>query len=188
RPKLYIVCKYLNLLFVLPPCQSKSKIFHPKNYGEKSVSSRQISSRQRDVDLNRNLDINVSYKLEMAVDPDQIYKALRPVPEFDGNPNILTRFIRICDQIVTQYIRTDPGNELNNLSLINGILNKITGPAARTINSNGIPENWLGIRTALINNFSDQRDETALYNDLSLLTQGNSSPQEFYDKCQTLFS
>lgn len=124
----------------------------------------------------------------MAVDPDQIYKALRPVPEFDGNPNILTRFIRICDQIVTQYIRTDPGNELNNLSLINGILNKITGPAARTINSNGIPENWLGIRTALINNFSDQRDETALYNDLSLLTQGNSSPQEFYDKCQTLFS
>ncbi|XP_028042721.1 uncharacterized protein LOC114252443, partial [Bombyx mandarina] len=113
----------------------------------------------------------------MAVDPDQIYKALRPVPEFDGNPNILTRFIRICDQIVTQYIRTDPGNELNNLSLINGILNKITGPAARTINSNGIPENWLGIRTALINNFSDQRDETALYNDLSLLTLANNNDQ-----------
>lgn len=40
----------------------------------------------------------------------------------------------------------------------------------------------------MINNFSDQRDETALYNDLSLATQGNKTPQEFYDHCQTLFS
>lgn len=124
----------------------------------------------------------------MAHDPDNIYKALRMVPEFDGNPNVLTRFIRICDQLVTQFICTDPGHELANLCLINGILNKITGPASRTINANGIPDNWLGIRNALINNFADQRDESALYNDLSLLAQGNDSPQEFYDKCQTLFS
>lgn len=121
-------------------------------------------------------------------EPDHIFKALRLVPEFDGNPNILTRFIRICDQLVTQFIKNDPGYELTNLCLINGILNKVTGPAARTINANGIPENWLGIRNALINNFADQRDETALYNDLSLVTQEHDSPQEFYDKCQTLFS
>lgn len=124
----------------------------------------------------------------MAHEPDTIYKALRPVPEFDGNVNVLTRFIKICDQLVNTYMSNVPGSELSNLCLINGILNKITGPAARTINSNGIPDNWLGIRNALINNFSDQRDETALYNDLSIVTQGNSSPQEFYDHCQTLFS
>lgn len=124
----------------------------------------------------------------MALNPDSIYKALRPVPEFDGNPNVLTRFIKICDQLVLQYVRDDPSHELSNLCLINGILNKITGSAARTINSNGIPDNWQGIRDALINNFSDQRDETALYNDMSLLTQGSSTPQEYYDKCQTLFS
>lgn len=124
----------------------------------------------------------------MPIEPDQIFKALRLVPEFDGNPNILTRFVKICDQLVTQYVKPDPGNELSNLCVINGILNKITGPASRTINANGIPDNWLGIRDALVNNFADQRDETALYNDLSLVTQGNDSPQEFYDKCQTLFS
>lgn len=124
----------------------------------------------------------------MALDPDTIYKALRAVPDFDGNPNVLTRFIKICDQLVLQYVRNDPSYELTNLCLINGILNKITGSAASTINSNGIPENWQGIRDALINNFSDQRDETALYNDMSLLTQGSSTPQEYYDKCQTLFS
>lgn len=124
----------------------------------------------------------------MPHDPDVIYKALRLVPEFDGNHNVLTRFINICDRIVTQYASPEPGSELANLCLLNGILNKITGSAASTINANGIPETWAGIRAALINNFSDQRDETALYNDLSLASQGNKSPQEFYDQCQTLFS
>lgn len=124
----------------------------------------------------------------MAHDPDTIFKALRMVPEFDGNSNVLTRFIRLCDQVCATYLSAQPGNELSNEFLINGILNKITGPAARTLNSNGIPESWQGIRNALINNFSDQRDETALYNDLALATQGNNSPQEFYDRCVNLFS
>jgi hypothetical protein len=161
-----------------------SKIFHPRNRGS-NESAQNRQSRRRELDLNRQTLDSIP---EMALEPDTIFKALRPVPEFDGNVNVLTRFIRICDQLVHTYISNLPGSELNNLCLINGILNKITGPAARTINSNGIPDNWLGIRNALINNFSDQRDETALYNDLSLVTQGNSSPQEFYDHCQTLFS
>lgn len=120
------------------------------------------------------------------IDPEVIIKALRLVPEFDGNPHILTRFIKLCDQIVTAY--NQPENNLANLYLINGILNKITGPAATTINSNGIPTDWPGIKSVLINNFSDQRDETTLYNDLAMQVQGSSSPQEFYDRCQTLFS
>lgn len=117
---------------------------------------------------------------------DRIYKALRLVPEFDGNSNVLTRFIKLCDQLVESFL--SERNQLNTVVLINGILNKVTGQAARLINSNGIPENWDGIRKALINNFADQRDETSLYNDLALLSQGSSSPQEFYEKCQNLFS
>ncbi|AAA92248.1 ORF A [Trichoplusia ni TED virus] len=124
----------------------------------------------------------------MPHDPDVIFKALRLVPEFNGNPNILTRFINICDKLVEQYASAEPGSELGNLCLLNGILNKVTGTAASTINANGIPETWVGIRSSLINNFSDQRDETALYNDLSLASQGNKTPQEFYEQCQTLFS
>lgn len=119
---------------------------------------------------------------------DEIYKALRIVPEFDGNTNVLTRFIRLCDQLVQTYVSQDPGRELINLALLNGILNKVTGPAARLINTNGVPETWEGIRSSLINNFSDQRDETSLYNDLALLTQGNSTPQEYYEKCLSLFA
>lgn len=119
---------------------------------------------------------------------DLIYKSLRVLPEFDGNQHVLTRFINLCDQLVLAHIRNEPGYELTNLALINGILNKITGPAARLINSNGIPETWAGIKSALINNFADHRDETALYSDLSLQTQGSSSPQEFYERVQGLFS
>lgn len=119
---------------------------------------------------------------------DMIYKSLRLVPDFDGNPHILTRFINLCDQLVLAFFSTGPGHELSNLALINGILNKISGSAARLINSNGIPETWQGVRSALINNFADHRDETALYSDLSLETQGLSTPQEFYERCQNLFS
>lgn len=124
----------------------------------------------------------------MADSVDQVYKALRLVPEFDGNSNVLTRFIKLCDQLVLQFIRNGPEYQLTNLALLNGILNRIVGPASRTINSNGIPETWEGIRSALVNNFADQRDETSLYNDLALLKQGSATPQEFYEQCQNLFS
>lgn len=180
------------LLPFSPKLTPYPKIFHPKSSSNpREPASRQ--ARRNRVDIDRDLDFdyylgNLFLETNMSIDPDTIYKALRPVPDFDGNPNVLPRFINICDEIVTRYVSTAPGNELSNLCLLNGILNKITGTAACTINSNGIPESWAGIRTALINNFSDQRDETALYNDLSLATQGNKTPQEFYDQCQTLFS
>lgn len=62
----------------------------------------------------------------MSVDlVDQVYKALRLLPEFDGNPNVLTRFVHLSDQLVTQFVRAEPGFELSNLALIYGILNKI---------------------------------------------------------------
>lgn len=177
---------FLSLVSFIP------KIFRREKPCPRDPASRQ--ARRHIVDSHRNiytdLDYNLSnlFSVRMAHNPDVIFKALRLVPEFDGNPNVLTRFINICDQIVTQYASPEPGSELGNLCLLNGILNKVTGTAASTINSNGIPETWAGIRSALINNFSDQRDETALYNDLSLATQGNKTPQEFYDQCQTLFS
>lgn len=122
-------------------------------------------------------------------DLDRIFKALRLVPEFDGNVNVLTRFIQLCDQLVEEFVtKATTPNNLNEIALLNGILNKVTGPAARLINSNGVPSNWSGIRKSLVNNFSDQRDETALYNDLALLSQSSDSPQEFYERCQNLFS
>lgn len=119
---------------------------------------------------------------------DSIIRAFKLVPEFDGSPNALIRFLSLCDKLVIEYISTEPGNELPNAALINGILNKITGPAARTLATNGVPSDWSGIRTTLVNTFSDHRDETTLYSDLSHLTQGSDTPHVFYEKVQNLLS
>lgn len=148
-----------------------------------------IFDSNRDLSLNNSLDNSLdNCETHKMAHLENIYKALRLVPDFDGNPNILTRFVRLCDQLVAEFIDRDPSDQLSRLALLNGILNKVTGPAARLINANGIPSDWNGIRTALVNNFSDQRDETALYNDLAILTQGSGSPQEFYEKCQNIFA
>lgn len=124
--------------------------------------------------------------LDMA-ELDNIFKAIRLVPDFDGNPNVLTRFIQLGDELAKQFFKED-SSELSKCAFINGILNKVVGSAARLINTNGVPQDWNGIKNALINNFADQRDETALYNDLALLVQGQSTPHEFYERCQSLFS
>lgn len=47
----------------------------------------------------------------MSAELDDIFKALRVVPEFDGNPHVLTRFIRLCDSIVVKYVRPGAENE-----------------------------------------------------------------------------
>lgn len=119
---------------------------------------------------------------------DRIYKALRLVPEFDGNSNVLIRFLNICDQLVLTYVNPAPGNELNNYAMLNGILNKVKGPAARTLATNGVASDWNGIRNALINSFSDHRDESALYTDLSMLCQGNDTPHVYYERVQNLLN
>lgn len=119
---------------------------------------------------------------------NKIIRNLKFVPEFDGNPNTLIRFLTLCDKLVETYVNSEPGYELSNLALLNGILNKITGPAARTLTNNGIPRDWNGIRSTLINSFSDHRDETALYTDLSQLTQGADTPHVFYERVQNLLS
>lgn len=161
-----------------------AKIFHLR----KSTDPRLvISSRQTFLDRNRNLNLSTIEEETKMSDLDKIYKALRLVPEFDGNPNVLTRFLKLCDQLVVEFCG-QASNELSKCALINGILNKITGSAARLINSNGISCDWQGIRSSLVNNFADQRDETALYNDLAILSQGSSSAQEFYERCQNLYS
>lgn len=165
-----------------------SKIFHPRESRRRNSDrdSNRIDSRLSIIDERRDLESVQSSAMSDQV--DVIFKSLRLLPDFDGNPHVLTRFINLCDRLVLEHYNDGPGHELANLSLLNGILNKVTGPAARLINSNGIPDNWSRIRDALINNFADHRDETALYSDLSLQTQGSSTPQEFYERCQNLFS
>lgn len=126
-------------------------------------SSRSSGRKLGIIDESSNLDETMA-----NFDIDVIYKSLRVMPEFVCNPHILTRFINLCDQLDIAHLDITPEHKVSNLALINGILYKVTGPVARLIISKGILENWQCIRNALINNFADHRDETALYSDLFL--------------------
>ena len=67
-----------------------------------------------------------------------IFKALRLVTQFDGNSNVLPRFISLCDQFVQEFISNDPDNNLINIALANGMLSKVAGSAAPLINTSGV--------------------------------------------------
>lgn len=94
--------------------------------------------------------------------------------------------MHICDKLVLEYVR--PDEQLVSSALLNGIINRITGKAARTLATNGIPDNWEGIRNTLVNSFSDHSDECSLYTDLSLLTQGIDTANVFYERVQNMLS
>ncbi|XP_045769769.1 uncharacterized protein LOC123870486 [Maniola jurtina] len=117
---------------------------------------------------------------------DRINKSLKFLPNFDGNSHTLTRFINLADELVRSFLNPAQEYDLSNLSLISGILNKITGSAARTISANGISDDWNKIKATLINSFSDYRDEIALITDLTYLIQGSDTVQIFYEKVQNL--
>lgn len=175
-----------------------SKIFHPRK--NRGIEAPRVASRIELRDCNRRLDLDyLEDKMEreaslenfsIAQDAllDKILRALKFVPNFDGSACNLTRFLNLCDTLVVTYAKPNPGNDVTNLALINGIINKITGAAARALSTNGAPQNWNGIRSTLINSFSDHRDESTLYTDLSQLTQGSDSPHIFYERIQNLLS
>lgn len=66
-------------------------------------------------ELDKSNSENASPKAgEMTDGVDQIFKALRLLPEFDGNANVLTRFIKLCDELVKQFLKDDPAYALTN--------------------------------------------------------------------------
>lgn len=109
-------------------------------------------------------------------------KNLSVIPNFNGNPNTLHRFISACESILTEYYDKTNTNSFQNVLLTNSILNKLEGRAEEVIVINGV-EKWDDIKKTLLANFSDQRDETCLNQDLVNLRQKpNETPHQFYEK------
>lgn len=105
-----------------------------------------------------NLDLETTFEEKMVHGPYAIYKAFRLVPDFNRNPNIFTRFIKIVDKC---FPMSNP--------------QVVSYPICVSLTL--LRAHALSILMALINNISfDQRDDTTLYNDLLLATEGNKSP------------
>lgn len=112
----------------------------------------------------------------------QIKSSLQIIPNYDGSPNQLHRFITTCETILTQYYDAETPNCFNNSLILHSILNKLQGKAEEIVNINGVTS-WEQLKFVLLKNFGDQRDENCLNRDLVNMKQENESPQEYYNRC-----
>lgn len=125
--------------------------------------------------------ILLSNSSEMSL-PVLDMKNLSIIPNFNGNPNKLHRFISVSESILNHYYDRQNLNNFQNTLLINGILNKLEGRAEEVVAINGA-QNWTDIRNALLQNFGDQRDENCLNQDLVNLRQKpNETPYQFHER------
>lgn len=109
-------------------------------------------------------------------------KNLSIIPNFDGNPNKLHRFINASESILTHYYDHQNQGSFQNILLLNGILNKLEGKAEEVVGIRGA-NSWIDIKSTLIQNFGDHRDENCLNLDLVNMRQrSNETPYQFHER------
>lgn len=116
-----------------------------------------------------------------------IKSSLQIIPNYDGNPNQLSRFITTCEIILSQYYDATQPDSFTNCIILHNILNKLQGRAEEVVNINGV-SSWDHIKNVLQKNFCDQRDENCLNRDLVNMKQENESVQDFYNRCMHILN
>lgn len=108
---------------------------------------------------------------------------LNCVPQFDGNPNDLNRYLNICESLINQFYDTAHPENFLNTFLLNSLIGKLTGNAKLVVNIQNVTT-WQELKDTLYRNFADQRDEACLTRDLVLMKQNNNEkPNQFFDRC-----
>lgn len=131
-----------------------------------------------------NLDLNQINSPEITEPkmtlPNIEIRPLDLIPDFDGTPHKLYRFITLADETLTQYWDNENLESVRNRYIFNCIVSKLTGRAEEIISISGA-NTWPLIKTTLLNTFGDQRDENALLSDLIQLRQKpNEEPITYY--------
>lgn len=131
--------------------------------------------------LLNNLDI---FFESNEIDMTQQFKPeyLKCVPDFDGNPNDLNRYLAVCQSIIDAFYVTNQPNNFQNVYLLNCIIGKLTGNAKLILGTQNV-QTWEELKIILSRHFADQRDEACLNRDLVMLRQQNSEkPYQFYER------
>lgn len=130
--------------------------------------------------INKNLIMQANTENRSV--PTLDIKNLSIIPNFDGNPNKLHRFINSSESILCHYFDSNNPNNFQNILLLNGILNKLEGRAEEVVSITGASD-WGTIKRTLIQNFGDQRDENCLNLDLVNMKQrNNETPFQFHER------
>lgn len=127
--------------------------------------------------LHTNINTDLS---EMALQFKPEY--INCVPQFDGNPSELNRFLATCKTLIEQFYDVTNRNCFQNTYLLHCLIGKLTGSARLVVNVQNV-STWDELKCTLYRHFADTRDESCLNRDLVMLRQGsNESPQNFYDR------
>lgn len=100
-----------------------------------------------------------------TVNWDLFKSKLENIKPFDGDSNMLNRFIKRCDDLVTKY-KTFNDNDLNQ-HIFECIQEKLIGKAEVMIGRRAELDNWEKLKPALIQCFSDRRDLDCLVQELT---------------------
>lgn len=124
--------------------------------------------------------------VKMAL-PQLKQEFLGMVPEFNGETELLPRFLSIGEKLVNKFYNTADPTDFQNEYLMSSLLAKIKGEAAINISSCLI-NNWQDLKNALLNAYADKRDIYTLNIEMCELKQGNESPFDFYNRMQHILN
>lgn len=127
-------------------------------------------------------DIREREPLRQNVKPDislMRYQADN-IPDYDGNPKQLTRFINVCENFIKNFQNSNNLRDPINVCILDTILGKLKNRAADLIYSRSELSTWQSIKDTLQLTFSDQRSIDCLIQELfSLKPWKNETPIQF---------
>jgi hypothetical protein len=110
------------------------------------------------------------------------------VPTFNGDSQLLARFIEVCEKLVARFYNAVDTSDFQNEYLMSSILAKITGPAAEVVGNSRIGT-WQDLKEILLNGYADRRDCYTLGIELAETRQGyQESPFEFFERIQKILN
>nr|CAH7732028.1 unnamed protein product [Callosobruchus chinensis] len=109
-------------------------------------------------------------------------KLLQIIPDFDGNPCRLYRYLEVSTDLLNTYWNATEPDCVQNKILLHGIFSKLSGAAEQVFSLSGTSD-WDTIKNLLISHFGDQRNESSLISDMTALRQNsNESSLQFYSR------
>lgn len=108
---------------------------------------------------------------------------LKLIPEFNGETNILSLFLRKCEYVIGKYQGTSERNEF----LMQNITSKLKGKAAALLSERGDLETYSEFKSLMIQHFGDPRSEECVAIELETLKiKSNESYLEFCSRIQDI--
>lgn len=106
------------------------------------------------------------------------------IPVFSGSPQTLHEFLDVTQKLTDRFYNNNDPDDFQNYMIISAIKSKIHPPASEQVFSSSVTT-YNEIREALLNAYSDRRDDMTLVIELVGLRQTDGeTPFKFHDRVQ----